>query len=87
MCKKDPEEWKVKRGAEARVKTGLKEMEDGFQMGMKLSAAQPHSEMHVSKEEVQKMLGEAKDICGKNEIAGKAGRGGGGKSKGARVQK
>ena len=77
----------MKRGAKARVETGLKKMEDGFQMGMKLSATQPPSEMHVSQQEVQKMLGEAKDICGKNEFAGKAGRGGGGKSKGARVQK
>ena len=75
----------MKRGAEARVETGLKEMEDGFQRGMKLSSAQPLNEMH--KEEVQKMLGEVKDICGKNEFAGKAGRSGGGKSKGTRVQK
>ena len=76
----------MKRGAEARVETGLKEMEDGFQMGMKLSD-RPLGEMHVSKEEVQKMLGEAKDICGKNEFVGKSGRGGGGKSKGGRVHK
>ena len=42
LCKEGGEEWKRKRGADARVETGLKELEDGFEKAMNSAVCFKH---------------------------------------------
>ena len=56
LCKEGREEWKKKEGAEARVETGLKKMEDTIQSAMKVFDMKP--------EKVQNLI-EAKKMCDK----------------------
>ena len=68
LCKEGREEWKKKEGAEARVETGLKEMDDHFQSVMKA-----FSDLGASKV-VQNNVEEAKEMCEKKGSASKAGK-------------
>ena len=80
LCNENPEEWKVKKGAEARVEIGLKQLEDGFQMALKENAS-------VS-EDVKNTVAEIKEMCEKKDKKDKARRGSGEKtSEGQRVKK
>ena len=65
LCKESLEEWKKKKGAEARVETGLKGLEDRFKL-IKGPDMKP--------EDVQYLI-EAKEMCEKMGSAGNAGKG------------
>ena len=62
LCKEGREEWKVKRGAEGRVETGMKELEGGLQRAM-MSGLKPW--------ELQNVV-EVKEMCEKMGSADKA---------------
>ena len=65
LCKEGREEWKKKKGAEARVEAGLKELEDRFKV---------MTGPGVKPEHVQYRL-EAKEMCEKMGSEGNAGKG------------
>ena len=66
LCKEGREEWKKKKGAEARVEAGLKELEDRFKVMTGPGVVKP--------ENLQYCL-EAKEMCEKMGSEGNAGKG------------
>ena len=76
LCKKGREEWKKKKGAEAREETGLKEMEGIFKAMAVTKTLPEHfkGQQNLVEEGQRNLVEEVKEMCEKKGSAGKAGK-------------